>query len=79
MALVDPLGVIATPAEFRDVRAVMERNAQALKPFHHFALADGSGTNVIVSARSGEVAQVATRTQRACHAGKSVQRRSQRP
>jgi uncharacterized iron-regulated membrane protein len=41
------------------------RNAQTLKPFYRFALADGSGTNVIVSARSGEVAQVATQAQRA--------------
>lgn len=60
-------GGLAIPLKYIDTSdtPVGVRNAQALKPFHHFALADGSGTNVIVSARTGEVAQVATRAQRA--------------
>jgi uncharacterized iron-regulated membrane protein len=60
-------GGLAIPLKYIDTSdsPVGVRNAQALKPFHHFAFADGSGTNVIVSARSGEVTQVATRTQRA--------------
>ncbi|ARN80476.1 PepSY domain-containing protein [Methylocystis bryophila] len=41
------------------------RNAEALKPFHRFAVDDGLGTQVIVSARTGEVVQKLTRTQRA--------------
>ncbi len=57
-------GGLAIPLKYIDTSdsPVGVRNAQALRPVHHFALADGSGTNVIVSARSGEVAQVATRT-----------------
>ncbi|WP_246728842.1 PepSY domain-containing protein [Methylosinus sp. RM1] len=45
--------------------AVGLRNAEALKPFHRFAVGDAAGTQIIVSARSGEVAQVATRVERA--------------
>jgi hypothetical protein len=41
------------------------RNAESLKPFHRFAVDDGSGSQVIVSARTGEVVQKLTRAQRA--------------
>jgi uncharacterized iron-regulated membrane protein len=41
------------------------RNAEALKPFHRFSLEDGAGTQIVVSARTGEVVQVATRAERA--------------
>jgi len=41
------------------------RNAETLKPFHRFAIGDSAGTQIIVSARTGEVAQVATRLERA--------------
>jgi uncharacterized iron-regulated membrane protein len=41
------------------------RNPEGLKPFHRFAAQDGAGTQIIVSARTGEVVQVATRTERA--------------
>ncbi len=41
------------------------RNAEALKPFHRFAAEDGAGTQIVVSARTGEVVQVATRAERA--------------
>ena len=40
------------------------RNAETLKPFHRFAAEDGAGTQIVVSARTGEVAQVATRVER---------------
>ncbi len=40
------------------------RNAETLKPFHRFAVEDGAGTQIVVSARTGEVAQVATRAER---------------
>jgi len=40
------------------------RNAEALKPFHRFAVEDGAGTQIVVSARTGEVVQVATRVER---------------
>lgn len=36
------------------------RNYQRYKPFHRFAAEDGLGTEVIVSAKTGEVLQVAT-------------------
>lgn len=41
------------------------RNTEALKPFHRFATGDAARTQIIVSARTGEVAQVATRLERA--------------
>jgi uncharacterized iron-regulated membrane protein len=41
------------------------RNAEGLKPFHRFAAQGGAGAQIIVSARTGEVVQVATRTERA--------------
>ncbi len=41
------------------------RNAEALKPFHRFAAEDGVGTQIVVSTRTGEVVQVATRGERA--------------
>jgi hypothetical protein len=41
------------------------RNAEALKPFYRFAVADDSGTQVVVSQRTGEVAQSSTRAERA--------------
>jgi uncharacterized iron-regulated membrane protein len=40
------------------------RDAETLKPFHRFAVEDGAGTQIVVSARTGEVAQVATRAER---------------
>jgi hypothetical protein len=45
--------------------AIGLRNAETLKPFHRFATGDAAGTQIIVSARTGEVAQVATRVERA--------------
>ena len=45
--------------------AVGLRNAETLKPFHRFATGDAAGTQIIVSARTGEVAQAATRVERA--------------
>ena len=41
------------------------RNAESLKPFHRFTVDDGSGSQVLVSARTGEVVQRLTRAQRA--------------
>jgi uncharacterized iron-regulated membrane protein len=41
------------------------RNADVGKPFHRVALNDGAGTRIIVSARTGEVVQVATQAERA--------------
>ncbi|MBG0812220.1 PepSY domain-containing protein [Methylosinus sp. H3A] len=41
------------------------RNAETLKPFHRFAIGDSAGAQIIVSARTGEVAQAATRVERA--------------
>jgi len=41
------------------------RNAEALKPFHRFATEDGAGAQIVVSARTGDVVQVATRAERA--------------
>lgn len=41
------------------------RNAEPIKPFHRFSLEDGAGTQIVVSARTGEVVQVATRIERA--------------
>lgn len=41
------------------------RNSETLKPFHRFAAGDGAGTQIIVSARTGEVVQVATGVERA--------------
>ncbi|WOJ91150.1 PepSY-associated TM helix domain-containing protein [Methylocapsa polymorpha] len=40
------------------------RNYQALKPFHRFAVNDGEGTELLISARSGEVLQAASRLER---------------
>ncbi len=40
------------------------RNYQAFKPFHRFAVDDGHGTELIVSAKTGEVLQNATRLER---------------
>ncbi|MCR6632871.1 MAG: PepSY domain-containing protein [Magnetospirillum sp.] len=40
------------------------RNYTALKPFHRVAVDDGAGTEVLVSARSGDVLQVANRWER---------------
>jgi hypothetical protein len=45
--------------------AVGVRNAESLKPLHRFATGDAAGTQIIVSARTGEVAQVSTRVERA--------------
>jgi hypothetical protein len=41
------------------------RNAEGLKPFHRVSVADGAGTVLIISAKSGEVLQAATRLSRA--------------
>ena len=41
------------------------RNAESLKPFHRFAVEGSSGSQIIVSARTGEVVQRLTRAQRA--------------
>jgi len=40
------------------------RNYQALKPFHRFAVNDASGVELLISARSGEALQAATRVER---------------
>jgi hypothetical protein len=40
------------------------RNAETLKPFHRFSVIDGDGTILVVSAKSGEVVQAATRLER---------------
>jgi hypothetical protein len=40
------------------------RNADTLKRFHRFVVEDDAGTRIVVSARTGEVAQVATRAER---------------
>jgi uncharacterized iron-regulated membrane protein len=41
------------------------RNAETLKPFHRFALEEGGGAQLLVSARTGEVVQITTRIERA--------------
>jgi hypothetical protein len=40
------------------------RNAEALKPFHRLSAADDAGTIIVVSGKSGEVLQAATRVER---------------
>jgi PepSY-associated TM region len=40
------------------------RNAETLKPFHRFSVLDGDGRILVVSAKSGEVLQAATRLER---------------
>ena len=40
------------------------RNAELLKPFHRFAALDDAGTIIVVSAKSGDVVQAATRFER---------------
>lgn len=40
------------------------RNQDAQRPFHHFAVDDGSGRELYISARSGEVVHVSTRIER---------------
>ncbi|WP_363351982.1 PepSY domain-containing protein [Methylocystis echinoides] len=43
------------------------RNAETLRPFHRFAVGDGAGTVLVVSAKSGEILQAATRLERGLH------------
>jgi len=43
------------------------RNSEGLRPFHRVALDDGAGRELIISARSGEVLQDATRVDRALY------------
>ena len=43
------------------------RNQQSLRPFHRIAVKDGAGTELLISARSGEVLQAASRLDRALY------------
>lgn len=43
------------------------RNGEAFKPFHRFAARDDVGTIIVVSAKSGDVVQAATRVERALY------------
>ncbi|MFA6920829.1 MAG: PepSY domain-containing protein [Gallionella sp.] len=40
------------------------RNREALRPFHRIAVEDGNGTELLISARTGEVADASTRFER---------------
>lgn len=40
------------------------RNQEALRPFHRIAVEDGAGSELLISARSGEVVHVSTRIER---------------
>jgi uncharacterized iron-regulated membrane protein len=45
--------------------AIGLRNAESLAPYHRLAVEDGAGTQIIVSSRTGEVAQISTQSGRA--------------
>lgn len=56
----------ATPVRFMETvdKPVIVRNQDALRPFHRFAVDDGAGSELYVSARSGDVVHASTRFER---------------
>lgn len=57
---------LATPVHFLETidKPTIIRNQDALRPFHHFAVDDGSGSELYVSAKSGDVVHASTRLER---------------
>jgi uncharacterized iron-regulated membrane protein len=55
-----------TPVRFIETvdKPMIIRNQDALRPFHHFAVDDGSGSELYISVRSGEVMHASTRLER---------------
>lgn len=45
-------------------KPMIVRNQDALRPFHHFAVQDGAGSELYISARSGDVVHASTRVER---------------
>lgn len=56
----------ATPVRFVETvdKPTIVRNQDALRPFHRFAVDDGAGSELYVSAKSGEVVHASTRIER---------------
>lgn len=56
----------ATPVRFVETveRPMIVRNQDGLRPFHRFAVDDGLGSELYISARSGDVVHASTRVER---------------
>lgn len=59
-------GSQAAPVRFLETtdKPTIIRNQDALRPFHHFAVDDGSGSELYVSTKSGEIVHASTRIER---------------
>lgn len=59
-------GALATPVRFLESvdKPAIIRNQDALRPFHHFAVEDGSGRELYISAKSGDVVHASNRLER---------------
>jgi len=57
---------LTTPVRFLETidKPMIIRNQDALRPFHHFAVDDGSGSELYISAKSGDVVHASTRLER---------------
>lgn len=62
----DANGRQVTPVRFLETidKPMIVRNQDALRPFHHFAVDDGSGSELYISAKSGDVVHASTRLER---------------